>query len=535
MQKENRCLAFLTLLIISSFGVAEAQKLVVFISIDQMRADHLERYVGEYSSGFRRLVSEGVWYTNAELGYANTSTAPGHATMSTGVYPWKSGIVGNSYIDRTANRRVYSVEDSTAMAVEGEGGKRSPLNLLSTTVGDWLKAGSTQSRVFTISFKDRPAVLMGGKKADCAFWYDRQTGHMVTSSYYVSALPQWAKAFNSANWVDREVPDAWTRLRPDSVYERYGPDAVEGEYLWDGSTVFPHVFKAGKKAAQAFDSPYGNSMLLDFARAAVRAEKLGQRGVTDLLCISLSSTDNIGSAFGPNSHEMIDNLIRLDLALGSFVTDLESAVGGENLLLVLAGDHGVMPLPEYTTTVEHGFARRFSNRKEIQQKLRALDSLVRIETKLPETFVSEGFINYPLLKKAGLDPLVFERRVRDLLRGVDGVEDVMFITELLDKKTPQRPYLDAYRRSLYVGRCPDFVIRDCENCLVTDSKTGTSHGSPYSYDSHVPIVIWGTRHQAKKVDCPVHTVDIAPTIAKILNIQAPPALDGAVLEEFKTR
>ena len=531
--KKHVLITLLSFFALVSFGRAsKAPKLIVLISIDQMRADHLVRYAKEYSAGFKRLTTEGVWYSNADLGYANTSTAPGHATMATGVYPWKSGIVGNNFIDRKANRRVYSVEDSTAMPVEGEGGKRSPNNLLTTAVGDWLKAASTRSRVISISYKDRPAVLMGGKKADYAFWYDRTNGHMLTSSYYTNTLPEWAKGFNAGNWVERNLPAVWTKLKADSVYERYGPDAIEGEYLWDGSTSFPHAFTPAKKFGQAFDSPYGNTMLLDFAREALRGEELGKRGVTDLLCVSLSSTDIIGSMFGPSSHEMIDNLVRLDLAIGTFLTELASAYGRDNLLVLLVGDHGVMPLPEYVTTVEHKFARRFDNKKEVQQKLRQLDSLLRIELKISETVVKEGFINYPLMKEAGIDPRVIERRVRDVLVSVNGVADVYFCTELLDPKTPQRPFLEAYRHSLYPGRVPDFFIRDCENCLNTDAKTGTSHGSPYSYDARVPIVFWGAHHAAKKVDRPVHTVDIAPTLAKILNIQAPLGLDGVVLEEF---
>jgi len=534
--KKHVLLTLLSLFTLVSFGRAsEAPKLIVFISIDQMRADHLERYAKEYSAGFKRLTTEGVWYSNADLGYANTSTAPGHATMATGVYPWKSGIVGNSYSDRIANRRVYSVEDTTAMPVDGEGGKRSPRNLLALTIGDWLKGGSSLSRVVSMSYKDRAAILMGGHKADGAYWYERTKGRMMTSTYYAAALPGWARSFNEGKWIEKNVPDSWIRLKPAAVYEQYGPDALEGEGLWDGKTTFPHVFNTEKKAAQVFDSPYGNLMLLDFALRAIEGEKLGQRGATDLLCISLSTTDNIGSTFGPNSQEMVDNLIRLDLALGEFFNDLVARLGKQNILVVLAGDHGVMPLPEYMTTIEHRSARRFDNRKEVQQKLRQLDSLVRIEMNVSETVVREGFVNYPLLKKVGLEPRALERRVRELLLGVDGVADVTFTSELLDPKTAQRPYLDAYRHSLMKDRSPDFFISDCENCLNTEAKTGTSHGSPYSYDTRVPIVFWGEKYGAKKVDRPVHTVDIAPTLAKILNIQAPMGLDGVVLEEFENK
>jgi len=533
----RRILVLLLLLVfLTSLAYAsESPRLVVIIVIDQMRADHLERYSREYSSGFKRLLSEGVFYSNANLGYAGTATAPGHATLSTGVYPWKSGIVGNSYVDRATNRRVYSVEDSTALMVEGEGGKMSPRNLKVTAFADWLKVASPKSRVVSISYKDRPAVLMAGKKSSLAFWYDRSTGHMVTSSYYAKTLPEWVKVFNARNWIENNLPSAWTKLKPDSIYDRYGPDNLEGEAPWSGSTSFPHSFDPDKKPGQSFNSPFGNSMLLDFAREALRGEKLGGRGVTDLLCISLSSTDLIGSMFGPNSHEVIDNLIRLDLALGSFLTDLASVCGRDRLLVVLTGDHGVMPLPEYLTSVEHRFARRVDNRKEIRQKLTRLDSLLRLELKVNEPIIGEGTLNYDAARSKGFGGKKLEQRVREVLVSVDGVADVIFRTELADPKTPQRPYLEAYRHSYYSSRSPDFYIRACEYCLVTESKVGTSHGSPYAYDTRVPIVFWGPRYDVRKVNRAVHTVDIAPTLAKLLHLSSPRNLDGRVLKELDSR
>jgi predicted AlkP superfamily pyrophosphatase or phosphodiesterase len=528
--------AFLFSLFCVSISYAcESPRLIVIIVIDQMRADHLERYSREYTSGFKRLLSEGIFYSNADLGYAMTATAPGHATLSTGVYPWKSGIVGNSYVERETNRRVYSVEDSTVLTVDGEGGKMSPRNLKVTAFADWLKVASPQSKVVSISYKDRPAVLMGGKKSDFAFWYDRATGHMVTSSYYTKSLPEWVKVFNAGNWIQKNIPPVWAKLKPDSIYERYGPDNLEGESPWSGSTGFPHPFNPDKKPSQAFNSPFGNSMLLDFAREALRCEKLGGRDVTDLLCISLSTTDLIGSLFGPNSHEMIDNLLRLDLALDSFLGDLASACGRDRLLVVMTGDHGVLPLPEYLTAVEHRFARRVDNRKEIRQKLAQLDSLLRLELKVTEPVINEGFLNYVAAKNAGYDSKKLEQRMREVLMSVDGVADVVFRTELIDPKTPQRPYLEAYRHSYYASRSPDFYIRNCEYCLVTASRVGTSHGSPYAYDTRVPIVFWGPRYDARKVDRVVHTVDIAPTLAKMLHLAPPSDLDGKVLKELDQR
>jgi predicted AlkP superfamily pyrophosphatase or phosphodiesterase len=533
MTKKTNLIRITTaVLLLASLAVsAERPRLIVFLSIDQMRADHLKRYASEYTGGFKRLLSEGVVYLNADLNYSNTSTGPGHATLSTGVYPWKSGIVGNSYIDRTNDRRTYSVEDSTAQKVDGDGGARSPKNLLVTTIGDWLKASSPESKIVSLSYKDRAAILLGGHKAKYAFWYDRNVGRMVTSSYYGTSIPAWAKSFNESGWIKKNVPPVWTKLKDEAVYAKYGPDELEGEEVWNGSTSFPHRLEENKVVNRFFSTPWGNTYLLDFARAALKGENLGSGNVTDLLCISLSTTDAIGSESGPNSHEMIDNLLRLDLDLGSFLADLESAFGKGNVLFVLGGDHGVMQLPEYLSGVQHVAARRFSNRTLAERSGRTLDSLMRVEYGINEWIVKGTLINYAAVKSASLNPAVIEGRIRETLMKIDGIADVVFRSELLDKNTPQRPYLEAFRHSFLSERSPDIFIRDCENCLVTDAKTGTSHGSPYMYDRIVPIVFWGSGKASQRIERSVHTVDIAATLAAIFNLPAPKTLDGVPLKE----
>ena len=245
----------------------------------------------------------------------------------------------------------------------------------------------------------------------------------------------------------------------------------------------------------------------------------------------MSTTDAIGSESGPNSHEMIDNLLRLDLDLGSFLDDLEKTFGKGNVLFVLGGDHGVMQLPEYLSRVQHVAARRFSNRALAEQSGRILDSLMRIEHGINEWLVKGTLINYPAIKRASLNPAVIEGRIRDTLMKIDGIADVVFRSELLDKKTALRPYLEAFRHSFLSERSPDIFIRDCENCLVTDAKTGTSHGSPYLYDRVVPIAFWGSGKAPQRIERSVHTVDIAATLAAMFKLPAPKNLDGVPLRE----
>jgi predicted AlkP superfamily pyrophosphatase or phosphodiesterase len=314
-------------------NASDRPQLIVIISIDQMRADHLTRYASLYEHGFKRLMTEGVFFKNADLNYAGTSTGSGHATLGTGVYPWKNGIISNNYVERLTGKKVYCVSDSTAEPVGGVGGKMSPRNLLVPAFGDWLKGSSSASKVVSMSYKDRAAILMAGKHPNAVYWFDRNAGRMATSSYYMNSLPSWAKEFSTTEWIAKNFPTQWTKLLPESAYERFGPDDMPGESLWQGKRTFPHAIEAGKNVAQLFNTPWGNDYLLDFAAAAISGEQLGKRGTVDLLCVSLSTTDNIGSAFGPNSHEMIDNLVRIDKALGIFLTNLDTLFGRGGVML----------------------------------------------------------------------------------------------------------------------------------------------------------------------------------------------------------
>jgi predicted AlkP superfamily pyrophosphatase or phosphodiesterase len=329
------------------------------------------------------------------------------------------------------------------------------------------------------------------------------------------------------------VPDAWTKLRPDSIYTKYGPDDVEGEKLWDNSRIFPHAIAPGKKNELLASTPYGDQMTLDFARAIVQAEKLGQRGVTDLLIISLSCTDYVGHAFGGNSHEIIDNLLRLDQALGTFITDVELAVGGGNIMLVLSADHAGMPLPEYRSTIGRKSARRILVRNEIYPKIAEYEKQLQKELNTTEQMIrSNAYLNYAAAARAGVDSVTLEQKVRREAIKIDGIADIVFRREILAGNGSGNRYLGYYQRGYYPPRGEDFIIRPCEYCLFTTSKTGTSHGTPYVYDTHVPIVFWGSGIAGKQVARVVHTADVAPTIAKVLGIAPPSSVDGKVLKEI---
>jgi predicted AlkP superfamily pyrophosphatase or phosphodiesterase len=532
--KRERILSILLFLCtVPGLDAAERPRLVLYISIDQMKAEYFDWYRQEFTGGFRRFLNGGTLFTNADLNFAPSETGPGHAALGTGTYPAHSGIPSNEWTDPKTRKVTYCVEDKTAGTVDGEGGGFSPKNLVVTAIGDWLKASSPESRVIALSSKDRAAILMGGQHPDLTFWYDASTGHMVTSDYYMHHTPDWVQEFNSTDWVEHNVPDAWCKILPDSVYSNYGPDELKGEMIWEGSTSFPHAFRPGKKKSQLTMTPYGDALVLDFAREAVRSEKLGQRGRTDLLLLGLSCTDYVGHEFGGNSQEMLDNLIRLDRNLGAFITDLETIVGRGKVLVVLSADHASMPLPEYMETIQHRFARRINLKNDLVPSIDALDKKLQKDLKSTERVIqSYAFLNYAAAATAHVDSTELERRVSEGLHRIDGITDVYFRREILNSSNDNRPYLGYFQRGYYPPRGKDFMVLPCEYCLLTSSKTGTTHGSPYRYDTHIPILFWGSGVGYATVAATAYSVDIAPTVARLLGIAYPTTVDGEPLKEI---
>ena len=524
---------FIAFSIVTSLQATEHPRLVIYISVDQMKAEYLEWYRDNLSGGLARMLSEGTVYTNADLNFAPSETGPGHAALGTGSYPAHSGIVENSSIDPASGRTTYCVEDTAALAVDGSGGGASPRNLLVTGLGDWWKIARQDSKVIAASIKDRAAILMSGKHPDQAYWYDRASGRMVTSSYYLKHLPGWVRSFNDSNWVSRHMPDAWTKLLPDSAYTRYGPDEMRGEPAVNGSTSFPHPFRADRKREQLAGSPFGDEMILDFARSAIASERLGRRGTTDLLILSLSCTDYIGHAYGGNSHEMIDQIVRLDRALGRFIADAEALLGRGAVLVALSADHAAMPLPEYLAGVRHVPARRIPIsavlHRGIDSLSRTLQALWRLQGPVIRSY---AFLSYAAATAAGVDSLKLERKVREGLRGIDGVAEVYFRRDLLDAANADLPLVGKLQRGFCPSRSRDFIILPVEYCLFTNSATGTSHGTPYSYDTHVPVMFWGGGVTPHSVARRVHTVDIAPTLAKCFGVSYPETVDGIPLVEI---
>lgn len=526
---------FSLFLFFASFVTAQETKpsLIVYISIDQMRADYFERYGKYFTGGFSRLYNQGIVYTNADLNYATSETGPGHATLGTGCFPWKSGIQGNEWIEVSTLNDMYCVSDSTAKPVDGIGGGFSPRNLMVTAIGDWLKKESPKSKVITASSKDRAAILMGGKHPDYAFWYGRSVGGMVTSDYYTKTLPAWVKRFNASNWAANNAPAEWTKSLPETEYAKIGPDEFAAEAKWKEDTSFPHAISEEKKNEQIMGTPYGDKIIVDFAMEAVKNENLGNRGVTDLLCISLSNCDYVGHAMGPDSHEMLDLLVKVDGYLGELFSFLDESVGKNKYVVALSADHAVCPLPEFNTQFRNIPAKRYNYKNDVKSKIDSLSAALQAELKASEEIIHKNaFLNYAAAATAGVDSIRLEEKVRAGLLSIDAYVDVFFRRELVTREPSSKPYIEKYRNSYYTPRGEDFQYRIRENCLISSRPYGATHGSPYEYDSHIPVLFWWNGAASRKISRPVFSADVAPTLARFAGFPFPKNLDGTPLPEI---
>ncbi len=530
MKISNRIILFVALSFAAVLpvlpGVRKTPKLVVLISVDQMSPEYFGRFSPIWSGGLHRLYSRGIVYRNCSLGYAWTETGPGHATMATGCYPSKHGILLNEWHDRRTTERIYCMRDSSARPVDGAGGLVSPSNLAVTTVGDWLKSVSPLSRVVSLSIKDRSAILMGGKQADAVSWYSARSGKFVSSSYYGDHLPGFVRAFNEKDPL-RSVPEAWVRL-PGPCDDRTSPDSMAGEKLWLGSaTTFPHPLP--EKPRLLPFTPFGDSLVLDLALRAVREMRLGQKDRPDLLCVSLSSTDYIGHYYGPNSVEMCDQLRRLDSYLGDFFASLDASVGMANYTVILTSDHSVRALPEYSTGYGGKPLRRLVDVEDVFPAIRRADSALARRLGVRDTLIDwRGFLNYGAAERQGLSDVQFEKMASAALKGIYFVEDVFFRRDLVRTEATSRRHLAEFRKSYYADRGPDFVIDFKDLYLVTEEGYPVHHSL---FCMHVPLILWSQDAVPSTVGRNVRSQDIAPTIARILNVPIPPFVDGGPLKE----
>jgi hypothetical protein len=527
-----------------------APALVVVIAIDQLRGDYMTRFREHFvPGGFRLMMEQGANFADARYRHAVTKTAAGHAVILTGVHADVHGIIDNAWVDRETLQRITCVEDTKVALLglpEPTGGARtpgaspkgaSPHQLLTTTVGDELKLSrGAKAKVIGIASKDRSAILLAGKFGDAAYWMEK--GRMVSSTHYMKELPAWVRAFNEAGRADSFFGQTWDRLLPVEHYNvLQGPDDAEGEGVEAGMPrTFPKRVDGGAAKLSsayygAFDnSPFKSDVMLEFARAVVEQERLGTRGVTDVLCLGFSVNDTIGHNYGPDSHEVMDITIRTDRMLADFFAFLEARIGLKNCTIVLTADHGISPLPERVKALSPAVsAGRIDNVRLLKA---AEDALNREFGPLAEgrrwLMVHESSLLFHrgVLQEKNAAPAVAERVVRDALLTVDFVA-VAYTRSDLAAGSISGPFAEATLLSFHRERSADVYYH--MKPFWVDRKFGTNHGTPYVYDVHVPLLWYGRGVKPGVYTDRVGIDDIAPTLAHILGLVAPPLSQGKIL------
>lgn len=501
--------------------------LVVVVSIDQMRRDRLDP---EMPGGIGKIL-QGRQFTESQLDHAATTTCPGHVVMLTGANPSTAGVPGNSFVDRTTFEGRYCVDDrDDAYRVLDGDDNRSPRNIRSTALGDWMKEADTRSRVFSVGGKDRSTIALGGQHPDGAFWYNNKTGNFTSSGYYTDQLPAYVSTFNGdvpeVDGYIATLPERW-----EHPVSEFRADDYEGEsekFL----RVSGHPIRSGDDIyAQIYASPYLDKQTLALAAIVAKEEKLGEGASTDLLTIALAATDIVGHSYGPRSAESVDALIKLDLWLGELLSELEGRLGEGRVLVALSADHGVAELPEYLTNTKQNQCPE-QGRVSVNGFIAALYWNIYREWTFPFTrpddlvvFGGTSFtINTDTLQALELEQSEVVAWLDDYLSDQPIVKAAWTRDEIENGTSEVARLL---RNSLVLDRSGDVMVQLAADCVLRPDS-GTTHGSVYGYDREVPMVFYGWGVSAGQIPGTAHTVDIGPSLANHLGISMPKGLDGRV-------
>ena len=513
-------------------------KLVVGIVVDQMRYDYLTRFESHYGeNGFKRLINNGFNCKNNHFNYIPTYTGPGHASVYTGTTPKYHGIIANNWYDKVSGEFVYCAGDDNYKSVgtEADAGEMSPHRMQTTTFSD-------ENRLFTqmrgktigISIKDRGAILPAGHTANEAYWFHgKKEGNFITSTFYTNVLPKWVKEFNDAKYPDKYLK-TWNTLYDISTYKESGRDLnnYEGGFKGKEHATFPYDLNALKVKNGNYDilkaTPFGNNLVTDFVLAAIEGEELGQDDDTDVLAISYSSTDYIGHNFGVNSKEIQDTYIRLDLELERLLNALDAQVGKGNYTVFLTADHGAVEVPAYLENfhIPAGYLDNKNVRNEFSEFMK---NTFGSDELIANVSNNQVFLNHKKLKELKLELEEVQDQIIDELITYDHVYKV-YTAKTMATNEFSTGVEELLQLGYHQKRSGDILIVG-DPAFISYSRTGSTHGSGFNYDTHVPLIFYGFGINKGETLERTDITDLAPTISALLNISFPNGSIGTPIEQ----
>jgi predicted AlkP superfamily pyrophosphatase or phosphodiesterase len=547
MKNKIICFSIVFIMLSSFFAISQNKtkatspkkpKLVVGIVVDQMRNDYLYRYWERYSNGgFKRLIQEGYHFKNAHYNYVPTYTGPGHCSIYTGATPRAHGIIGNDWYVKEKSTTIYCVSDTNEQSVgtKSKNGRMSPKNQLSSTIGDELKMSTNQkAKVFSIALKDRSAILPAGHAANGAFWFDDATGDFISSTYYVKELPDWLQLFNEKKLTKKYLEEGWNTLYPiatysNSISDNNNYEAAPGKE----KPIFPYDFTSEiekKKWGIIKYLPTGNSITKDAAIACLINERLGKGEETDLLCISFSSTDYVGHMFGTRAIETEDVYLRLDKDIEALLNSLDKEVGKNNYTLFLTADHGGADVPNHL--LDHKIPAGYIKEEKIISSIKNYfktnynDSSLFMSMSNEQVFLNEQKITYAKLNKNEV-----ETKLAEYLTTLTGIAEA-YPSSLLKNESYEKNDFRALLQNGYNHKLSGNVALIYQPGWMDHAEKGTTHGAAYNYDTHVPILFYGSGIPVGESFKYISITQIAPTVCELLKINQPNSTIVEPLNDF---
>lgn len=513
-------------------------KLLVSVVVDQMRYDYLIKFSNNFSrGGFNKLLQEGIVLKNAHYNYIPTYTAPGHASIYTGTTPRYHGIIANEWFDKFQKKNIYCVEDPsiTPVGTTHSSGKMSPKNLLASNINDELKLlYKNKCKVIAISIKDRSAILPAGHLADAAYWWDEETGKFISSSYYMQQLPQWLNNFNQQNLPLQYLQKNWNLFLSKDKYVSTLPDSnqYEKSLLKTHPPKFPYDFSEfikDKNVSILKYTPYGNSILFDLAKECILQEKLGKHLYTDVLCISFSSTDYIGHLYGTEALELEDTYYRLDYDLSNFINFLDKHIGKDNYLLLLTADHGAAYNTQYLK--DNQFPIIHFNGQQLEKDLKAfLYQTYKDSTLIFHVINEQIFLNIPKIKSLSINLYQLKREIQQFCYQYPAIAEV-YLSEDLVKNNIRDYSLYGLVANGFSPSISGDIVFVLHPAIMDYGDKGTTHGSAYNYDTHIPLIFYGFKNKHIESKEFYRITQIAPTLSFILNTNIPNACYDIPIKE----